>query len=244
MSKFLGVIVSVILILGGGFYVYENKFKSPQNNEVFEEYHPLESENEESPEETPEVIPAKAYVELPFLSQAPYKIWDPLHEDACEEAAFLMVKYFLEGNKQTVYPIDKGDEDIIAMVAYEEKNGYGLSITLEQLATIVKNIYGMENSRIEKNITIDDIKKEIASGKPVIIGAAGKILPNPHFRNGGPVYHMLVVKGYDEKGFITNDPGTQFGRNFRYTEQDLYNAIHNWNEADIMKGEKAYLVFD
>jgi uncharacterized protein YvpB len=88
------------------------------------------------------------------------------------------------------------------------------------------------------------IKDELANGRPVIVGAAGKILPNPNFRNGGPNYHMLVVIGYDKNGFITNDPGTRKGQDFRYSFSDLFNAIHNWESNNILNGLKEYLVFD
>jgi uncharacterized protein YvpB len=137
-----------------------------------------------------------------------------------------------------------GDVEIRKMIQYEEKNGYGISITLEQLNQVAKDYAGMQTGRIKTNATIDDIKKELDDGRPVIVPAAGKILPNPNFRNGGPLYHMLVVKGYDKNGFITNDPGTRKGEGFRYTFNALYNAIHDWNGGDVLAGQKAYIVFD
>lgn len=185
-------------------------------------------------------IPSDALLAVPYTRQAPFSVWDALHEDACEEASFLMVKHYLDGT-----PIDSKqaiDNEIIAMVHYEEQNGYGTSITLEQLATIAKNKYGMTGTVI-KNATNDDMKREIASGKPIIIGAAGKILPNPYFKNGGPIYHMLVIKGFNSKNFITNDPGTMKGDGFEYSFADLYNSIHDWDPTNIMNGQKAYLVF-
>jgi len=89
-----------------------------------------------------------------------------------------------------------------------------------------------------------NIKKEIAAGHPVIVPAAGKVLPNPNFTNGGPNYHMLLIIGYDQTDFITNDPGTRNGKNFRYTYDGLINAIHDWNPNNILDGRKAVLVFD
>ena len=40
---------------------------------------------------------------------------------------------------------------------------------------------------------------------------------------------MLVIRGYTAKGFITNDPGTRNGEEYFYTEEVLFNAIHDWN---------------
>lgn len=191
---------------------------------------------------TKKIIPEKTLIPVPFISQAPKKIWDALHEDACEEASLLMVENFLQ--KETAGTIEAQDKEIKSIVQYETKNNYGLSVTLEELAKIAQDYSGMKKPRVEKEATIEKIKQELANGKPVIIPAAGKILPNPNFKNGGPNYHMLVVKGYDANGFITNDPGTRKGENFRYTFQALFNAIHDWNPKNIMLGQKAYLVFD
>jgi len=189
-----------------------------------------------------EKIPDEIMLKVPFLSQAPFANWDALHEDACEETSLIMLKYF--SDQKTTISKDSGEKEIQTLVKYEEKNGYGVSITLKELAQVAGDFFGMKNSRIEYNVSVEDIKKELAFGKPVIIPAAGKILPNPNFRNGGPVYHMLVLKGYDRDGFISNDPGTRKGEGFRYTFEDLFFAIHDWNGQDILKGQKAYLVFD
>ena len=40
------------------------------------------------------VLPSKVSIEVPFTSQAPFANWDEYHEEACEEASIIMVKYF------------------------------------------------------------------------------------------------------------------------------------------------------
>jgi hypothetical protein len=189
---------------------------------------------------TPDVpIPESGIIEVPFTTQAPFANWDALHEEACEEASLIMLKHFVE--KTTISSPDQAEQEIQGLIAYETSNGYKQDVTVQELAEIARKDYGL-TAKVKTGITITDIKQEIANGNPVIIPAAGKLLPNPNFRNGGPLYHMLVVKGFDKDGFITNDPGTRKGENFRYTYDALYNAIHNWNESDIMSGEKAYLI--
>lgn len=42
---------------------------------------------------------------------------------------------------------------------------------------------------------------------------------------------MLVVKGYINNNFITNDPGTRNGADYVYTSQNLFDAI-----ADFIPG--------
>lgn len=187
-------------------------------------------------------LPESILIDVPFLVQAPNGIWDALHEDACEEASLLMVKYSLD--KKPVITLAEGEKAIQDMVKFETKNGYGLSVTMQELAEIAESYYSLKNARVETDSTIQDIKEELAAGRPVIVPAAGKILPNPNFKNGGPNYHMLVVVGYDQNGFITNDPGTKKGEGFRYSFEDLYYAIHDWDEVNILNGQKAYLVFD
>jgi len=197
---------------------------------------PLESSEKSS---TP--LPEKIYLEVPFLVQAPFANWDDLHENACEETSLIMLRHYLDGT--TIASQAEGDREIKELIAFETAEGFPQSITLDELRRIAKSYYSL-HPRVEMDITVGDVKRELASGKPVIVPAAGKILPNPHFRNGGPIYHMLVIKGYDEQGFITNDPGIAQGKDFRYTLEALYKAIHDWNKEDIYSGQKAYIVFD
>lgn len=215
---------------------------------------------------TPSAAPAKkpsVIIDVPFLVQAPFANWDALHEDACEEASLINVKYFLDKKPA----IDKtiGEKEIQDMVAFENRNGYGPSVTLQELNTIAKDYYGLKNGRVVTNATIEDIKNELRNGKPVIVGAAGKVLPNPFFKNNGPNYHMLVIKGYDDSGlvplnkckridadsckqtpgiFITNDVGVSQGKDFLYTYDGLLKAIHDWDPKNILNGQKAYFIFD
>jgi hypothetical protein len=55
----------------------------------------------------------------------------------------------------------------------------------------------------------------------------GQKLGNPYFSGAGPERHMLLVRGYDpiKKQFITNDPGTKRGENYRYSESTIMNSI-------------------
>ena len=39
---------------------------------------------------------------------------------------------------------------------------------------------------------------------------------------------MLVLIGYDENNFITNDPGTRRGEKYKYPQERVVNAIHDW----------------
>lgn len=187
-------------------------------------------------------IPRKKIIKVPFTTQAPLVNWDETHEEACEEASLIMVKHFLRNTN--IESPESADKEILDLIHFEEQNNYQPDVTTTELNEIARKYYGINSGRVQQNISIDDIKREVAAGKPVIVPAAGKILPNPNFRNGGPVYHMLVIRGYDADGFTTNDPGTRKGEYFRYSFEELYNAIHDWDPDDIMAGGKNMLVFD
>ncbi|KKR45570.1 MAG: hypothetical protein UT82_C0026G0013, partial [Parcubacteria group bacterium GW2011_GWB1_40_14] len=93
--------------------------------------------------------------------------------------------------------------------------------------------------------TVDTIKRELAAGNPIIVPAAGRELGNPYFTSPGPLYHMLVIRGYtsDDK-FITNDPGTRRGEEYTYKFDILMNAIHDWNGGDVINGKKVIIVLE
>ena len=85
----------------------------------------------------------------------------------------------------------------------------------------------------------------------IIIPAAGRLLGNPYFQTPGPIYHMLVIRGYNATEFITNDPGTKRGDGFKYKYQTLINAIHDWDhqraeggmtDEEMAQGNKVMIV--
>ena len=67
-------------------------------------------------------------------------------------------------------------------------------------------------------------------------------MENPYFRVPGPLYHALVIVGYDDakKEFITHDPGTRRGENYHYSQEIIWNAAHDFpgKKSDILEGAK------
>jgi len=52
-----------------------------------------------------------------------------------------------------------------------------------------------------------------------------------------------VIKGFLSDGqIITNDPGTRKGADYLYDPQILLDAIHDWNDGDVPRGEKNMIV--
>lgn len=180
---------------------------------------------------------------VPFTAQAPTANWDVFHEHACEEASLLMVHRFYEGDKPGVMESEMVEHELRAMTAWEDKTfGYNADTTVAEMGVVAKGLYGYAVVKELKDPTVDQLKQELAAGHPIIVPAAGQQLGNPYFSAPGPVYHMLVLRGYTKDGFITNDPGTRRGAGLMYPFDRLMKAVHDWDKEDILKGAKAVLV--
>lgn len=193
-------------------------------------------------------IPAKFLMEMAFSRQAPFGNWDEVHEETCEEASMIMVdKYF----KRQPLSEQIMEDELQKILAWLDRHGYKVDLTAQETVDVMKAFYGL-SARVSRNVTVDQIKYELSQGHPIIIPVAGRELHNPNFTGLGPVYHMLVIKGYDEKNFITNDPGTRKGNGYTYSYDTIINAIHDWNHdfdgaesaSRILTGEKVMIVVD
>lgn len=192
-------------------------------------------------------IPASYLVRgVPFTPQAPYANWDDLHNDACEEASVLMVRRYFDGQRGGRLDPADADEEIYDIVEWQKANlGKYLDTNAEETTRILVEKYSRK-ARLVTNVTVNTVKKEISSGHLIIVPAAGRQLPNPYFRSPGPAYHMLVIVGYNDTEFVTNDPGTKRGEGFRYKHNDLLNAVHDWtgDKATITQGRRVMIVVE
>lgn len=189
-------------------------------------------------------LPQKVYLPVPFLCQAPYGNWSQPWQDACEEAAVIMAMRYVKGDSVNR---ESGNREILDMVDFQiKKYGGHYDLDAEQIAKLVKDYYIYNNVEVQYDIQIEDIKNELAKGNAVIAPMAGQILGNPYYTPPGPAYHNMLFKGYDDRTgeFITNDPGTRRGRNYRYKYKTAYNAIHDWtgSKKTIAQGRKAMIV--
>ena len=103
-----------------------------------------------------------------------------------------------------------------------EKFGYYEDTDAAETAIILKEYFNLPNTTVKPITSWDDVKREIAAGRPVIVPTAGRDLHNPNFTGAGPAYHNIVIKGYLKDGrFITNDPGTRKGADYIYSADVL-----------------------
>lgn len=193
--------------------------------ENFEKDLPEDSKTDKNTEKEV-VILENAYLEVPFICQAPFQTkanW-VFHEESCEEAALLQVHYFLEGikepDKQTAH------DTIMDMISWEEKEfGAHIDLYAEDMKTFITGYYDYTEEQVQiiEDAEILDIKKAISQGYPVIVPIMGDLLKNPYYPYPG--YHMLTVIGYSNTHIITNDVGTRRGKDFTYPIERFKTAM-------------------
>jgi hypothetical protein len=107
--------------------------------------------------EEKKTIPAKINLDVPFTSQAPEKSWDQPWQDACEEAAVLMLAaYYRDFGLSPLF----AKEEMQKMVDWEEELGWGTSIEIEKVGKLVKE-FVTKKFRIVENPTVEQMKQYI-----------------------------------------------------------------------------------
>ncbi len=164
---------------------------------------------------------------IPFTSQAPLFDWRQPWQDACEETVIVMVDNFY---KKTLLSDPKVARNQILNIftIKESVSGKSLDENADQIVSLINNSLSWE-ARVVESPTIEDIKAEIDAGRPIILPTSGVELRNPHFRSW-PNYHTIIISGYDDEtqDFITQEPGTRFGLDFRYSYDRILDAMHDF----------------
>lgn len=189
-------------------------------------------------------LPDEVNLAVPFTTQAPYSDWNEPYQNACEEASAIMVNAFYQGKTGKIAPAD-ADIAIKKLVAYENATfGDYKDTNADQTAQFLRDYYGFKTVLVKSFKTIGELKQVLALGYPIIIPADGRLLGNPNYRNGGPAYHMLVLRGYTPDLIITNDAGTRNGLSYTYSYETILNATHDWtgNEATMATGRRVMIV--
>lgn len=180
-------------------------------------------------------------LKVPFTPQAPYGNWHQPWQDACEETSIAMVNNYYQNNFTKKLNVAKAKNDINEIIKIKEgKWGKSLDENTTKVIDLINNFLPWEAKAII-NPSLEDLKNEIDNNRPIIIPAYGKALKNPYFKNGGPEYHMLVISGYDndKNEFITQEPGTKYGLDFRYSFAIIMDAFHDYKPNGKTKdGEK------
>lgn len=167
---------------------------------------------------------------VPFTPQAPSGNWsDERQQDGCEEASALMAVAWSRG--ETLLPT-QSEKTIIAASDYQHQT-YGefhSTNVADTVNRIFKGYFKYNNVITKYDIDKNDIIDELKKGNLVIVPLNGQKLGNPYYTPPGPLEHELVIKGYDsaKDQFVTNDPGTRRGENYRYSARILIDAIYDY----------------
>lgn len=181
--------------------------------------------------QTPTTNLATLSLKVPFTPQAPTGNWDQLHNEACEEASAIMVAAYFSGDTRTKIPATEVENKLTVLTNWEQTRfGYYLDTTTAETAEMIRSVYNLK-ATVVSNYTEKDIKDALNANKLVILPVNGRKIGNPYYKQPGPIYHMLVVRGYTATQLITNDPGTKNGENYKYSFTTLKNASADWNHT-------------
>lgn len=182
-------------------------------------------------------LPDRAYIaNVPFVCQAPMQnqeSWE-LHHASCEEAAVLQALYYARG-LDSISP-KEAHRIFLDMIAWQEKHfGVHKDIHADSVKMLMTGFLGLSPDEviIRRKATLEDIRRFIAEGYPVIAPTYGRTLKNPYYTPPGPEYHMVTIIGYTPDRIITHDVGTKRGRDFSYDNERFMKSM-NQEGADIL----------
>jgi uncharacterized protein YvpB len=239
MQKTLWVLV--FLFFGFGvtlivFFTFRNDDKTAYKSRVYVNDQKSDTAESLSVNTEPDSLKAKiTLLGVPYVSEAPEGNWTGDWVNACEEATIAMVDGFYK-NKSTISILEA---KTTLQRLFDEQNilyGNSKNADAKQILELITR-YASFKAKIKENPTIDELKNEIDSGRPVISLHRGFDLSNPNipFSPIKSSYHTIVLLGYDDanRQFITHDPGDdKDGENHKYSYSAFMNSLHNYNSKD------------
>jgi len=188
----------------------------------------------EAPKQTENLLQIPKSYDLPnviFYSQAPYWNRNEPYQNACEEASILLAYYYIKNKRPSK---SEYKTDLLNLMAREQNNlWHHKDTTIEEFLYLIKNFLEVDKSYLIVNPTVEQIKTEISKWNIIIAPFRGKELKNPHYSLGGPYYHVMVIKGYDENNFITHDVWTSRWENRKYSIDTIMSALANWDKKRL-----------
>ena len=236
--------VALVIAVAGGAYAYRHRLaradqpdlsRLPAVTEVTAPPVPPPTAPSVSPSPPPP-LPAAFRLGVPFTTQTPLADW-PKHQESCEEANLIMVDAYWKGNRSSTLDPTSADRAIAALVAWQVKNwGSEDDLTDRRLGELARQFYGYDYEVLP--IGDEAMRRTIVRGIPVLLGVTTHGLGNPRYPNfqthhlvpGYSVSHFVTVVGYDDQGFILNDPGITPGHGYHVVYDQLLFAIDNLDQ--------------
>lgn len=199
----------------------EEEVKEKEKKETAEEVEESASPEVDVDEDEGPVFPLKKILKVPFIVQAPYQNWD-IHRESCEEAAFLILLAYKKGERLAN---ESADKELRVMKKFQAEN-YGKEKDLigQDFIKFAQDYANIELKTID--LSLENIKRIINAGNPIIVPVTAKLLQNPYYPHPG--YHMIVIIGYNGDTIITNDPGTYRGEGFEYPFERIKKAATDY----------------
>lgn len=176
----------------------------------------------------------KITLTVPYVSEAPEGIWSQPWANACEEASIMMIDQYYAGKKSVSVSEAKA---YLQNLFDKEEILYNSSRNAdsEEINKLAQDYTSFIGS-IKRNPSLDEIKKEITEGRPVLSLHRGFDLKNPNIEFSPTLssYHTMVVVGFDndKKMFIVHDPGDEkYGEKHWYSYSVFMDSLHDYDEA-------------
>jgi hypothetical protein len=187
-------------------------------------------------------IPYSLILPVPFSTQAPDDSWTG-NED-CEETSVTMANAYLTGTTEDKLPPDAAQNAIDNLKTWEQANlGYNANTGADSTSRMAEGAFGLRVEQVP-NFTEAELKQAIVNHTPILLPVNAQKLGNAQYIHDGPLYHMIVIRGFKGDIFIVNDPGITGGDGNSYPFSVLQAASANWDEAtqSIVSTQKIALV--
>ncbi len=182
------------------------------------------------------ILPKEKEINVKFYSQFPLDIatWIKYHEpyqNFCEESSLLNWYYYLVWKEPNLKEYNK---DLLKLKELEDLL-FEFWYKHTSIQDTLKLLIAFQDKQkvfweIIENPTIQIIKEHISKWDLIIAPLYWKWLSNNLFRGWWPIYHNLIIKGYTEQNFITNEVWISKWDWFMYNQEELIKNIYNYDE--------------
>ncbi|HEX3095744.1 MAG TPA: hypothetical protein VHQ20_01340 [Patescibacteria group bacterium] len=230
-KRLLYVFISSAVVYTGLYFYHKHQQLAPtpvpQTDVTYDS--PSNTSNNSNANNDQQPIPTSLLIKVPFTVQAPTANWDELHNEACEEAVSIMANAYF--NKIPALPAELVEQEITKLTQWQDQTqGYHLDQTSAEVSKMIESVYKLHVTTAP--LSEAGIKRALTDNKLVIISFNGQLLNNPHYKQPGPIHHMLILTGWTADGhYITNDSGTKFGENYQYDFPTLRDAAADWDHS-------------
>lgn len=192
------------------------------------------------------VSAAPLKLSVPYISEVPDGKWFGSWKNACEEASIAMVDRYYAGMIKTTTAWQKAYMSnlfVIERRLWKSDANTDVAMTVKLI-----NDNSSFGAFAKEAPSIDDIKKELDAGRPVIAPIDGFKLANKNipFLASGSGYHMFVIIGYDDEKrvFIVHDNGDlKEGVNIEYGYDRVMETMRDYSFARKKTDGPARAVF-